>query len=120
MINQHELICIQELEAVAREWTKPPPDALFGLRVPVEYASIHAAVSKLHFLSMIVIFNKPHSVWWLAPTYTWVQSLNVASVHLISFAKLTGEDSYQIAVMGVQGLRVEIVSDAPPPPDEPP
>lgn len=34
--------------------------------------------------------------------------------------QLTGEDSYQIAIMGVQGLRVEIVSDAPPPPDEPP
>ncbi|KAG2157169.1 hypothetical protein DEU56DRAFT_921120 [Suillus clintonianus] len=65
-----------ELEAVARDWTKPPPDAMFGLRVPVEYASLHAS--------------------------------------------LTGEDSYQIAVMGVQGLRVEIVSDAPPPPDEPP
>jgi hypothetical protein len=35
-------------------------------------------------------------------------------------SQLTGEDSYQIALMGVQGLRVEIVSDAPPPPDEPP
>lgn len=34
----------QELEAVARDWTKPPPDAIFGLRVPVEYASLHAAV----------------------------------------------------------------------------
>ena len=34
--------------------------------------------------------------------------------------QLTSEDSYQIAVVGVQGLRVEIVSDAPPPPDEPP
>lgn len=35
--------------------------------------------------------------------------------------QLTGEDSYQIATMGVQGLRVEIVSDGPPPPeDEPP
>ena len=34
--------------------------------------------------------------------------------------QLTGEDSYQIATMGVPGLRVEIVSDAPPPPDEPP
>ena len=32
--------------------------------------------------------------------------------------QLTGEDSYQIAVAGVQGTRVEIVSDAPPPPDE--
>ncbi|KAG2158181.1 uncharacterized protein EDB93DRAFT_1077407 [Suillus bovinus] len=74
-----------ELEAVARDWTKPPPDAVFGLRVPVEFASLHAS-------------------------------------RLVSgpYIYLTGEDSYQIAIMGVQGLRVEIVSDAPPPPDEPP
>jgi hypothetical protein len=39
---------------------------------------------------------------------------------LSCFLQLTSEDSYQIATMGVQGLRVEIVSDAPPPPDEPP
>ncbi|KAF8077908.1 hypothetical protein FPV67DRAFT_1557341 [Lyophyllum atratum] len=74
-----------ELEAVARDWTKPPPDAPFTLRIPVEYASLHAA--RL-----------------VAGPYIY----------------LTGEDSYQIALMGVQGLRVEIVSDAPPPPDEPP
>ncbi|KAG6866950.1 hypothetical protein C0991_003866 [Blastosporella zonata] len=54
----------QELEKAAREWTKPPPDIPFTLRIPVEFASIHAA--------------------------------------------LTGDDSYQIALMGVQGLRVEI------------
>ncbi|KAG5645236.1 hypothetical protein DXG03_006653 [Asterophora parasitica] len=74
-----------ELEAVARDWTKPPPDAPFTLRIPVEYASLHAA--RL-----------------VAGPYIY----------------LTGEDSYQIALMGVQGLRVEIVSDSPPPPDEPP
>lgn len=34
--------------------------------------------------------------------------------------QLAGDDSYQIAIKGVYGLRVEIVSDAPPPPDEPP
>ncbi|KAK0450926.1 hypothetical protein EV421DRAFT_1888716 [Armillaria borealis] len=74
-----------ELEAVAREWTRPPPDAMFSLRIPVEYASLNAA-------------------------------------RLISgpYIYLTGEDSFQIAQMGVQGLRVEIVSDAPPPPEEPP
>ncbi|KAF9464742.1 hypothetical protein BDZ94DRAFT_1190689 [Collybia nuda] len=76
---------LAELEAVARDWTKPPPDAPFSLRIPVEYASLHAA--RL-----------------VAGPYIY----------------LTGEDSYQIALMGVQGLRVEIVSDAPPPPDEPP
>ena len=45
------LIYFQDLEAVARDWTKPPPDAQFTLRVPVEYASIHAAVSA--FATMI-------------------------------------------------------------------
>ncbi|KAJ7219291.1 hypothetical protein GGX14DRAFT_591263 [Mycena pura] len=74
-----------ELEAVARDWTKPPPDAVFGLRVPVEFASLQAA--RL-----------------VAGPYIY----------------LTGEDSYQIAVMGIPGLRVEIVSDAPPPADDPP
>ncbi|KAI0797981.1 hypothetical protein C8Q75DRAFT_801883 [Abortiporus biennis] len=75
-----------ELEALAREWIKPPPDAIFSLRVPVEYASLHAS-------------------------------------RLVSgpYIYLTGEDSYQIATMGVQGMRVEIVGDGPPPPeDEPP
>jgi len=41
------------------------------------------------------------------------------SAFLPSF-QLTSEDSYQIAIMGVQGLRVEIVSDGPPPIEEPP
>lgn len=74
-----------ELDAVARDWTKPPPGCPFTLRVPVEYASFQAA--RL-----------------VAGPYIY----------------LTSEDSYQIAIMGVQGLRVEIVSDAPPPPEEPP
>jgi hypothetical protein len=30
---------------VAHDWTKPPPDAVFNLRIPVEYASLQAAVS---------------------------------------------------------------------------
>ena len=30
---------------VAQDWTKPPPDAVFNLRIPVDYASIQAAVS---------------------------------------------------------------------------
>jgi hypothetical protein len=46
-------------------------------------------------------------------------ALLVFYLHLTE-SQLTSEDSYQIATMGVPGLRVEIVSDAPPPPDEPP
>ncbi|KAI0065379.1 hypothetical protein BV25DRAFT_1821776 [Artomyces pyxidatus] len=74
-----------ELDVLARDWTKPPPDAAFSLRVPIDYVHIQTA-------------------------------------RLVSgdYVYLTGEDSYQIATMGVPGLRVEIVSDAPPPPDEPP
>lgn len=46
--GEMETICtlpnsFAELEEVARNWAKPPPDAVFTLRVPVEYASIHAA-----------------------------------------------------------------------------
>ncbi|KAI0035093.1 hypothetical protein K488DRAFT_83424 [Vararia minispora EC-137] len=72
-----------ELEALARDWTKPPPDAVFTLRVPIDYVHIQTA-------------------------------------RLVAGDFLTGEDSYQIATMGVPGLRVEIVSDGPPPADEPP
>jgi hypothetical protein len=43
-------------------------------------------------------------------------SLGISDLH---FSQLTSEDSYQIATMGVQGLRVEIVSDGPPPEEEP-
>jgi hypothetical protein len=72
-----------ELVSVAQDWTKPPPDAVFNLRIPVDFASIQAA-------------------------------------RLVSgpYIYLTGDDSYQIAVAGVQGTRVEIVSDAPPPAEE--
>jgi hypothetical protein len=41
-------------------------------------------------------------------------------LQLIVNPQLNGEDSFQIASMGVQGLRVEIASDGPPPPDEAP
>ncbi|KAG6851011.1 hypothetical protein H0H93_004498 [Arthromyces matolae] len=34
-----------ELEAVARDWTKPPPDVPFTLRVPIEYVAIAAALT---------------------------------------------------------------------------
>ncbi|KZT09488.1 uncharacterized protein LAESUDRAFT_756445 [Laetiporus sulphureus 93-53] len=74
-----------ELDALARDWIKPPPDALFSLRVPIDFASIHAAR----------LVTGP-------------------------YIYLTGEDSYQIASMNVQGLRVEIVGDSPPPPEEEP
>ncbi|KAK7446388.1 hypothetical protein VKT23_004240 [Stygiomarasmius scandens] len=34
---------LAELEAAARDWARPPPDAVFSLRVPIEFASIQAA-----------------------------------------------------------------------------
>ena len=115
-------IAVQELDAVARDWTKPPPDAIFGLRVPVEYASIHAAVSP----SFVFVLVHPDR---MSSSATGRRSLHLCTIPvrarslsrlLTCLDQLTSEDSYQIAVMGVQGLRVEIVSDAPPPPDEPP
>jgi hypothetical protein len=33
---------------VAQDWTKPPPDAVFNLRIPVDYSSIQAAVSSAY------------------------------------------------------------------------
>jgi hypothetical protein len=76
---------LSEVFHIAQDWVKPPPDATFHLRVPVEYASIQAA-------------------------------------RLVSgpYIYLTGEDSYQIAIMNTQGIRVEIVTDGPPPPPEAP
>jgi len=45
-----------ELEAIAKDWTKPPPDAMFTLRVPVEYASLHAS----RLVSGPYIYGKTH------------------------------------------------------------
>jgi hypothetical protein len=41
-------------------------------------------------------------------------------VTIANSQQLTGEDSYQIATMGTQGIRIEIVSDGPPPPPDVP
>jgi hypothetical protein len=47
---------------------------------------------------------------------------NRAAPHPLTLlpSQLTSEDSFQIAVSGVQGLRVEIVADGPPPEEEAP
>jgi hypothetical protein len=83
---------IQELDAVAREWIKPPRDAVFSLRVPVEFASFQASVSQGTFITCSALNS-------------WKRLVNGPYVYL------TSEDSFQIATMGVQGLRVEIASD---------
>jgi hypothetical protein len=44
-------------------------------------------------------------------------SFTVILILCSTFQQLTGENSYQIAVMGVQGTRVEIVGDAFNPPE---
>jgi hypothetical protein len=91
---------------------------VFGLRVPVEYASLQAAVSISAYLVELHV-DRITSASSCGPVYICEFCLVPVLPQLI-IAQLTGEDSYQIAVMGVPGLRVEIVSDAPPPPDEPP
>lgn len=52
--------------------------------------------------------------------YLCESSVLIGGAALTYGPQLTSEDSYQIACMGVQGLRVEVVCDSPPPPDEPP
>lgn len=52
--NAHIYRIFQELIHIAQEWTKPGPSGLFNLRVPVEYASIHAAVR--YFLPLSQVF----------------------------------------------------------------
>jgi hypothetical protein len=49
----------QELDAVARDWTKPPPDAIFTLRVPVEFASFQAAVRRSSHRRLRMLFIPP-------------------------------------------------------------
>jgi hypothetical protein len=44
-------LCDQELDALARDWAKPPPDALFSLRVPIDYVHIQTAVRSFHTVS---------------------------------------------------------------------
>ena len=87
------------------------------MRVPVEYASLHAAVWNPPFpISRILT---PLSAWCRGHTSMFVNirlSSGRSGLHVL---QLTSEDSYQIATMGVQGLRVEIVSDGPPPEEEP-
>ena len=56
----------------------------------------------------------------MAGPYIYVCHSHIILILYLTCQQLTGEDSYQIAVAGVQGTRVEIVSDAPPPPAEPP
>ena len=102
---------------MARDWTKPPPDALFTMRVPVEYASLHAAVCE-SFVATFRILT-PYSVWCQGHTSMFVNVYLPSGRSSLNFSQLTSEDSYQIATMGVQGLRVEIVSDGPPPEEEP-
>lgn len=53
----------QELDALARDWAKPPPDALFSLRVPIDYVHIQTAVRVAH----IILRPDPFSHMFVAP-----------------------------------------------------
>ena len=61
----------------------------------------------------------PPSVWCRGRTSMFVNTGLCTETPDLHFSQLTSEDSYQIATMGVEGLRVEIVSDGPPPEEEP-
>ena len=60
--------------AAATEWTKPPPDAMFNLRVPVEYASIHAAVRTPCIIFLEIALTEYHRDWWLVHIFMHVFS----------------------------------------------
>ena len=103
---------------VAQDWTKPPPDAVFNLRIPVDYASIQAAVSSAYpspEYEVEGLCSTEIGGWTL---HICMYAFRIILILRLTCQQLTGEDSYQIAVAGVQGTRVEIVSDAPPPTDE--
>lgn len=87
------------------------------MRVPVEYASLHAAVWDTLFATSRIL--TPPSAWCRGHTSTSVKIRLSSGMFGLHVLQLTSEDSYQIATMGVQGLRVEIVSDGPPPEEEP-
>ena len=101
---------------------KLPPEAVFNLRVPLEYASLYVAVSlqrDFHTISVAYMCLKR----LVAGPYIYVGSGSYLSPDgsLNMYSQVTGEDSYQVASAGVSRLRVEIFSVAPlAPPDEPP
>lgn len=67
---------------MARDWTKPPPDAIFTLRVPVEYASLHAAVCSIPFTRVEML--TPPSVWYQGRTSMFVNiafSSGISGLH---------------------------------------
>ena len=47
-------------------------------------------------------------------------TMNLSLVFKGPYLWIANEETYQIAVNGTHGIRLEVVTDAPPPPDEPP
>lgn len=98
---------------MVRDWAELPPDATLTMRVPVEYASFHAAVCEspiatIWMLTLLSVLCRGHTSMFVNIRF----SSRTSHLH---FSQLTGEDSYQIATMGVRVTRVELVSDGPPP-----
>ena len=84
--TQNFLLFLQEAEELARDWVKPPPDASFHLRVPVEYASLQASVGGR--LGRLIIVHRPlrspslHSDSFKDPGYGYVHQ--TLSYHLLT------------------------------------
>ena len=57
---------------MARDWIKPPPDTRIGLRVPIEYASLHAAVRSASYTPEIVSSIRRTSDWLRAHIFMYV------------------------------------------------
>ena len=59
----------QELDSLVRDWIRPPPDAVFGLRVPKEYVSIATAVSLIYCRVFVIVL-------------TWLPAIGLRTIHL--------------------------------------
>jgi len=92
--------------------------SLFSLQVPIDYVHIQTAEKSVshHVRGQLIVSSfSALSLEIMSMCVT----LRVLYFHLTE-SQLTSEDCYQIATMGVPGLCIEIVNDAPPPLDEPP
>lgn len=74
----------KELEDLARGWAKPPPSAAFFLRVPVEYASLHAAVCFSTFT--LELWLKHHLAIGSRAIYLCMSPLRRPDLRLIQLA----------------------------------
>jgi len=112
-------LVIQEVDALARDWVQPPPGAAFALRIPVEFLPWQAAVcTKLAISSHnLLIHSTAHGP--IAICLGSSPRIIIATFAILTSLQLTSEETYLLATSGNNPMRIEIVSEAPPPPEMP-